>query len=580
MRWLAGVLAAVTWIPLADAQTPAGNIGKKVTNFTLTDPRNQERIQLNGLKDQKAIVVLFLGTECPINNAYLPRLAKLHQEFAERKVQFVAINSNRQDPAERVAEHARKFAVPFPVLKDPGNVVADAFGAKRTPEAFVLDSTFTIRYHGRIDDQYGLSIQRPKPTRRDLAEAIAEVLAGQAVSQPTTPVAGCVIGRDLPVKKDGSVTFARDVSRILQKKCQECHRPGQVAPMPLLSYDDAAAWAATIREVVADGRMPPWLADPRHGKFLNDRRLSDADRRTLLDWIEQGCPKGDDRDLPPPIDWPEDWKIGKPDLVLTMPEEFAVPAQAPRGGVPYQHFVLDPKFTEDKWVERAEARPGEPSVVHHVLVFVVPPGRSFFKDDPRNIVLCGTAPGDSPTVARPGTAKRIPAGSKLVMQVHYTPNGMPQRDRSSLALIFAKQPPRQEIRTVPIFNAFFAIPPGAEDYKVEASYAFRQDGFIHGMMPHMHLRGKSFRFEAIYPDGKTEILLSIPRFDFSWQSGFRPVEPIFMPKGSKLRCIAHFDNSDKNPNNPDPSRTVYWGDQTWQEMMIGWTDIIYDLPAK
>jgi mono/diheme cytochrome c family protein len=419
-------------------------------------------------------------------------------------------------------------------------------------------------------------VQRARPTRRDLAEALDDLLADRPVRQPRTEAAGCLIGRVAPQRADGTVTYTRHVSRILQTHCQECHRPGQIGPMALLDYETASAWSATIREVVTEGRMPPWLADPRHGKFANDRRLPPEDRKALVSWIDQGCPQGDERDLPAPRQFPQTWRIGTPDLVLTMPEPFTVPAAMPRGGIPYQHFVIDPGFREDRWVERAEARPGAPAVVHHMLVFIEPPGRRFQKDDPRFPVLCGTAPGDVALVLQPGQAKRVPAGSRLVLQMHYTPNGTAQPDRSSIGLIFARQPPRHEVRTQPIFNAFFRIPPGDANYRVEAVFTFERPGRIVGFMPHMHLRGKDFLYRAVYPDGRQEVLLSVPRFDFNWQSGYRLAEPLPMPRGSRVHCVAHYDNSAANPNNPDPTRAVYWGDQTWQEMMIGWMDYIYD----
>ncbi len=581
--WLTGVVGSLALLGsylISRADTPTARIGQKVAPFTLTDPRDQTRIRLANLKDRKAIVVLFLGTECPINNAFLPRLAELHKEYGPRGVQFLAINANRQDTAERVAAHARKYEIPFPVLKDADNRVADSFGARRTPEAFILDATATIRYQGRIDDQYGVGFQRPRPTRRDLVEALEELLAGKAVSVPTTPVAGCIIARAAKPQIDGPITYSKHVARILQKNCQQCHRPGQIGPMALLTFDDASNWSQTIREVVSDGIMPPWHADPRYGKFSNDRRLSPEDRANLLAWIDQGCPRGDDRDLPPPVKFNDSWQIGKPDMVLTMPEEFDVPAQMPKKGIPYKHFFIDTNFKEDRWVVRAEARPGSPEVVHHMLVFILPPGKPFFKDNPNNLVLCGTAPGDMPMVLRPGMAKRIPAGSRLVLQMHYTPNGQARKDRSSIGLIFTDKPPEREVLVVPIVNFLFRIPPGAENYKLESSFRFEHDGQIIDFMPHMHLRGKDFLYEVIYPEGKNETLLSIPRYNFNWQSIYRLERPLPVRKGTQVHCVAHFDNSAKNPLNPDPTRPVFWGDQTWQEMMIGWMGYAYDLPVK
>lgn len=573
---IAGVLTGVcverVWTHSEPAATPSVT---KVANFELKDVEGKS-FSLSQCHDRKAVAVIFLGTECPINNAYLPRLAELQKEFGPKGVQFVGINSNRQDTANRLAEYARKHAVPFPLLKDNGSRVADLFAAQRTPEAIVLDAERVIRYRGRIDDQFGYGYNRPKPTRNDLAEALNEVLADKPVSQPKTKVSGCIIARAVKPKETGDITYAKHAALILQNHCQECHRPGQVGPMPLMTYDDASAWAETIREVLQDGRMPPWYADPRYGKFSNDCRLSAEEKSTLLAWIDQGAAKGEDKDMPPPREFASEWLIGKPDVVLTMAEEFDVPAEMPKGGIPYQNFFVETNFKEDRWVVSAESRPGALPVVHHIVVFIVPPGSTFFPGNPRSPTLCGTAPGEMALKLPPGYAKRVPAGSKLVFQMHYTPNGTAQKDRSSLGLIFAKEPPERQVLTMPIANPRFMIPPGNDNYLVESNFTFREDGKIIGFMPHMHLRGKDFLYEAIYPDDKTETLLSVPRYNFNWQSAYRLADPKPLPKGTKIHCVAHFDNSANNPNNPDPRKVVFWGDQTWEEMMIGWIDYVYE----
>jgi peroxiredoxin/mono/diheme cytochrome c family protein len=575
----AAALLAGRWVQGDDARPPAPE--PKAVDFTLNDPRADAAVALADFKDKKAVVVVFLGTECPVGNAYLPVLAKLHDEYSSKGVQFIGINANRQDAARRVAEHARKYEVPFPVLKDPGNAVADRLGAKRVSEVFVLDGGRKVIYQGRVDDQFGAGVSRAgKPTRRDLAEALDEVLAGKPVSQPATAASGCLINRVAAAKDDGAVTYAKHVSRILQKNCQECHRPGQIGPMPLTGYDDAAAWADNIREVVAAGRMPPWHADPRYGTWTNDRSLSKEDRETLLSWIDQGAPKGDDKDLPPPREFPEGWTIGKPDVVFAMPKAFDVPAEAPDGGVPYKYFTIQTDFSEDRWVERAEAHAGAPAVVHHIVVFVVAKGERFDPEAP-GAVLTGTAPGEMPLMLESGFAKKLPAGARLVLQMHYTPNGKAVSDQSSVGLVFAKSPPKHRVFTKPVHNPLFffradKIPAGDENYEVAAAYTFRQDAHLLDFMPHMHLRGKDFTYELVRPDGKAETLLSVPHYDFNWQTMYRTAKPIAAPKGSKLRCTAHFDNSAKNPNNPDPTADVYWGDQTWEEMMIGWIDYYVD----
>jgi peroxiredoxin len=578
---LLGPLAVAAGNLFSSSDGAAPPRATKGVSFHLRDPRREQEVALEDFRDKKALVVVFLGTECPVSNAYLPVLAALDKEYADKGVQVLGINANHQDTAAAVAAHARKHDLSFPVLKDAGNKVADLLGARRTPEALVLDADRTVRYQGRIDDQFGVDYSRPgKPTRRDLVLALGEVLAGKRVSRATTSVAGCFISRAPQPRRSGKITWARDVSRIVQHRCQTCHRPGQIGPMALESYADVLDWSETIREVVEERRMPPWHADPRYGKFANDRSLSAEERRTLLAWIDQGLAKGDDRDLPPPPTFPKDWGIGKPDLVVTMPKAFDVPARKPKGGIPYQYFTVDPGFKEDRWVVRAEARPGAPEVVHHIVLFIQPKGEFFNPEGPGN-VLCGTAPGDMPLVLPQGTAKKVPAGARLVFQMHYTPNGKAQSDRSSVGLVFGRQKPRHRILTRPIYPPRFImrldrIPAGADNHRMESDFDFPQAGHIIAFMPHMHLRGKDFLYEARHPDGKKETLLLVPRYNFNWQSVYRCVEPVAMPKGSTLHCVAHFDNSAKNPSNPDPTRTLSWGDQTWEEMMIGWIDYWLD----
>ena len=569
-------------VPLGPSAEPAKDKERKAVDFRLQDPRDQAIVSLSALREKnKAVVVVFLGVECPLSNQFLTVLKELHKKYESKSVAFIAINANAQDGRERVATHARQHAIPFPVVKDAGNKVADQLGARRTPEAFLVDSSGVIRYQGRIDDQFGIGYARPgKPTRRDLAVALDEILEKKPVSKPRTEAAGCYIGRVAKPKADGRITYAKHISRILQKNCQECHRPGQIGPMSLMNFDDALAWSDTIREVVSEGRMPPWYADPRYGKFRNDRRLSREDRDTLLAWIDHGTPRGDDKDLPPPRRFPEGWRIGKPDLVIRMPRAYEVPAKTPKGGIPYRYFTIDPGFKEDRWIQRAEARPGAPSVVHHIVMFIQPKGE-FFNPDAPGAVLCGTAPGDMPLDLPDGLAKKVPAGARLIFQMHYTPNGKAVRDQSSVGMIFSKKPPRHRVLTKPVYSTAFItrldrIPAGADNYKMESEHVFDEDAHLLHFMPHMHLRGKDFLYEAIYPDGKKEILLSVPRYDFNWQSVYRLADPLAMPKGTKLHCVAHFDNSAKNPNNPDPKKTVYWGDQTWEEMMIGWIDYYRD----
>jgi peroxiredoxin len=576
------VLAGIARLVPAGAETKAA---KTIKPFRLTDA-DGKGWSLADQKDRKAVVVLFLGTECPINNQYLPRLTELHKEFAAKDVAFVAVNSNVHDTATRIAAHVKANAVPFPVLKDTGNVVADDFAARRTPEAFVVTPAGKVLYQGRIDDQIGIGFKRKAPTRRDLALALDEALAGKAVSKPLTDVAGCIIARAIKPKETGTITFTKHVSRILQNRCQECHRPGEVGPMPLISYEDALSWQGMIDEVVSEGRMPPWHADAKHGKFANDRRLTKQEKETILGWIKQGCPKGDDRDMPEPKTFAKGWMIGKPDVVFEMEREFTVPAEGGKSGIRYQHFRVQTNFAEDRWIQAAEAKPGAREVVHHIIVYVVDPSKlkngkggraGDIRDGIGNGFLAAYAPGDMPLDLPAGHAKKLPKGALLVFQMHYTPDGVARKDRSSVGLVFAKEPPRYEVRTRGIAQQLFLIPPGAEAHEVKSKTTFDRDVTLMSLLPHMHLRGKDFKYDVTYPDGKQETLLSVPRYDFNWQSNYRLEKPIKLPAGTKIDCKAHFDNSRGNPNNPDPKKAVYWGEQTWEEMMIGFVDYAFEI---
>jgi hypothetical protein len=370
-------------------------------------------------------------------------------------------------------------------------------------------------------------------------------------------------------KNKVSVTFNKDVAPIFYKNCVQCHRPGEIAPMSLLTYKEARPWARSIKEKVVKRDMPPWHADPHFGEFVNDRRLSQKDLDTIAAWVDQGAKEGDAKDLPPAPRFADGWNIGKPDAVFYLPEEYAVPAT---GVVDYKYFSVPTNFKEDMWVQAAEIRPGSRAVVHHIIVFA--------QSGTNRKLLVGYAPGEQPAVIPEGLARKIPAGASLVFQVHYTPNGTEAKDRSYVGLIFAKQKPTAELVTRPIMNANFVIPPGDPNHLVQSSHTLTDDIHIRSLMPHMHYRGKDFEFRVTFPDGTSKTILSVPRYDFAWQSYYMLKEPFAAPKGSRIDCVAHFDNSEKNKYNPDPTKEVRWGDQTWEEMMIGWMSYTLDKPQS
>ena len=343
------------------------------------------------------------------------------------------------------------------------------------------------------------------------------------------------------------VTFYRDVLPVLQKNCQGCHRPGEAAPVAFMSYKETRPWAKAIREAVATRRMPPWFADPHVGKFSNDSSLSAQDIATLMKWADTGAAEGTPSDGPAPVQFVKGWNIGTPDSTMAMPAEFDVPAT---GTIEYTYFVVPTGFTEDKWVQLAEIRPGNRRIVHHVIAFVREPGSKWLKDakpgeafvpkkgtgssegGPGGEFLVGYAPGYPAEKFAPGHAKRIKAGSDIVLQMHYTANGKLEKDKTHVGFVFAKEPPARRLYTLAAGNTKFVIPAGADNHKVEAKMTLHEDSTLVSLLPHMHLRGKAFEFRVTYPNGETQQLLRVPRYDFSWQLTYLPEKPVLLTKGS------------------------------------------------
>ena len=587
--------AATFLLMVSSTVLGAAEIGERINDFTLPDIHGRNR-SLVEFADKPVLVVAFLGTECPLARLYGPRLQELSQRYVEHGVAFVGIDANQQDSLADLTAFSRQHGVEFPLLKDRDQAVADKFGVVRNPEVFVLDKDRAIRYRGRIDDQYGLGSSsgyaRTKVKVRHLGDALDELLAGKSISQPVTQPIGCLIGRAPKSQPSGEITYSKYIADLMQKHCVACHRPGQIGPFALTDYDDVAAWGAMIKEVVSEGRMPPWSANPKFGHFVNDARLSDEQKALICTWVDHGCPQGDLADLPAPRIWTDGWQIAKPHQIVRMEKPFTVPAE---GVVDYQNVVVDPGWTEDKWIQAAEVRPGNRAVVHHIIATAVPPSvkrrsrasrtaddsqpreeapaRPAKPDDGelRGIKLTAYVPGRLANTNRPGVAMFVPAGSKIAFQLHYTPNGKEQEDQSYIGFVFADPSTvKKRLHGGRAGNSTFVIPPGADNHEVVAEVTMSSDKMMLWMSPHMHLRGESFRYEAHYPDGRSEILLDVPKYDFNWQITYELTEPKPLPKGTRLVCTAHFDNSENNPANPDPTDTVRFGPQTWHEMMIGW----------
>ena len=362
-------------------------------------------------------------------------------------------------------------------------------------------------------------------------------------------------------------TFSKDVAPIFNKSCVECHRPTMFAPMSLTTFDEARPWARSIKQRVVSGVMPPWGADTPHGMFKNDPRLTPQEIETIAAWVDAGAPKGDDKDLPPAPKFADGWSIGKPDAIFTMDEEFTIPAS---GTIPYKYFKAPTGLTEDKWIQAIEIHPSARAQVHHVLAFTQPagtvpkPGGELGPDN-----IGGVTPNKPGLVFEPGVARLLKGNSDIVMQIHYTANGKEGKDRTTIGVIYATQPPTRLAAGGMAINPRFVIPAGDGNAEVRATLPLTRDTLITGFTPHMHVRGKDMTYIAHYADGTDETLLAVPRYDFNWQITYELAKPKLLPKGTRLEVIAHFDNSTGNKFNPDPTKDVRWGDQTWEEMMIG-----------
>lgn len=564
-------------------------LGRKVQDFTLPNPISGKTWKLSQESARaQAVVLYFNSTECLVTNRYLPALKRMHADLADQNVLVVAINSNQHDSANDIQEHAREFDLTIPVLHDATGDVARSLAATRTAEAFVLDGHLKVRYRGVIDDRFERGVTRPKASHAFLLDAVNAVLAGRSVKTAITDVEACPLNlapAETERDQQAAITYSEHVADILQRRCQACHRPDGIGPFELMTYDDAKSWAASIREVITSGLMPPWHAEAPHGHFTNDRSLTDSEYETLLDWIDTGAAEGDRSALPAPRTFPDVWTIGTPDLVIEMEKGVNVPAEAPELGVPYKYIWGGKPFEQETWVQAAEVHPGATEVVHHASVYVVPEGvkiKLVNDERPGGLLsdlfsplselphLVSFVPGDNAFVHPEGLAVRIPEGARLLFEMHYTPTGKQVTDRTELALKFTKKPAQHEVFGTAAINYWFSIPPGAASHPVKASTApFERDTVLLTMNPHMHYRGKSFRYELVEPSGKRSLLLDVPNYNFEWQTTYVLAKPINIPKGSHIECSATFDNSKENPFNPDASVRVEWGEQTWQEMMLG-----------
>jgi len=589
------VAATATWAK--DAEAPRvvppqqAGVGRQLADFSATD-RDGKPVRLEELlKGKQAIVVAVTSTTCPISKKYLPTLAALESEFAAKGIAFVFVNPIATDDAESMAKVIAGNKLAGPYIHDAKGALVAQLDAESTAECFLIDAKRTLLYRGAVDDQYGLGYNLAAPKLTFLKDALAALIGKKPISIGATTAPGCALEHTKDAATEVSkVTYHNRISRIVAAQCQECHRAGGVGPFPLETLEQIVAHKGMIRKVVEKGTMPPWHAAEETkypGKWANDRSLTPNDKTDLLNWLKNGTPAGDAADAPLPRVYPGEWRIGKPDAIVVLPKPVTIPAT---GTMPYEHVTVATGLTEEKWIQAYEIIPTDRAVVHHVLVHIILP-----VDEKRAIgerlqnlleesrgVFAAYVPGNGSLIYPTGTAKRLPKGAKLFFQIHYTPNGTATKDQLRLGMKFAANVPVNEAKVTAVANPRIKIPPMIEDHVETATMRARipEGAVITAFMPHTHVRGKKCRYELIAPDGTTSMLLDVPHYDFNWQLRYELSEPMKVAQGSKIRFTVHYDNSPNNPANPDPKATVKWGQQTSEEMMLGYIEYHIPTPVK
>lgn len=563
------------------AATAAGDVMTpvKADNFRLTDQDGRAR-ELYALKDAKAVVLVTQGVGCPIVRKMTPDLEAVRAAYAPKGVEFMMVNSNNQDTRETIAAEAKEFSIKMPIVKDDQQLVGEQLGAVRTAEVYVIEpKTWKIVYHGPLNDRLTYGKEKAKASKNYATDAIDAVIAGKQVAQKTMPTDGCLIDfpARTPAAKAGfkNISYAQSIAPIVEQKCVACHQQGGIGPFALDSYEKVKGFAPMIREVVRTRRMPPWDADPHVGKFADNKGLTDDQIKTLVHWIEAGAPRGEGTD---PLTLVKhvapEWPLGKPDLIVDIPS-YTVPAS---GVVDYQYPTVPSPLSEGKWLKASTAKVMDRQVVHHILSGYVPPGV-----DPKNGggmlnwggAIGGYTVGMESVVQPNNIGTYIPPGGTYAFQMHYTPYGKESVSKQQIGLYFYKDNEKPELmmRESVIVNQFIDIPPNDGNHLETAYLDFPKDALLYSTVVHAHYRGNYSNLKIRYPDGAEKMLLNVPKYDFNWQRQYEFAEPIKIPAGSKLIATYIYDNSNRNPANPDPSKRVVWGEQSFEEMF--YTQIRY-----
>jgi hypothetical protein len=547
---------------------PKPSSPETVINFAMLDQHGRHHELYR--TEARVVVLFWTGNGCPIVRQSLSKLRALSRKFAGQSAVLWMINSNGQDDMKSIAAEARSFGGgSIPILKDDTQGFARFLGVRRTAEIICIDSRdWTVFYRGAIDDQLVEGRKKPEPSEKYLENALTEFFADKTVTRPRTKVAGCLIHFE-SAEPGATVSYTKQVAPILQNKCVSCHSPGNIGPFSFSSYQRAKGWSEMMREVILSKRMPPWHAHPDHGVFKNDRSLTAAEAQTLLQWIEQGSPRGEGDDpLAVPLPEAPAWPLGKPDHIVTLPQPQQIPAT---GVLNYRYVDVPSPVKEDVWLKGVVIRPDNKKVVHHVIVRVKYPSRQNQPNE--EAFFAAWAPGNTMAFFPEETGKFLPKGATFSFELHYNTTGKTETDRSEMGLYLMDKKPRLRLETREVVNFDLDIPPGEPDARTFAVYGFKRDTLIYDLIPHMHLRGSWFKYEALYPNGTRELLLHVPHYDFNWQTEYRLAEPKRVPAGTWMLCTGGFDNSARNPSNPDPTKRVRFGLQSFDEMFIGFMNV-------
>jgi peroxiredoxin len=539
---------------------------QEVGDFSLLDQKGRFH-ELRRVDGARAVVLMIAGNGCPVVRQNAAKLKALRDKFPQ--VQFLMLNANPQDDRASILEESNEFGFGVPVLKDETQMVASSLGVKRTAEVLAISAKdWTVFYRGALDDQMVQGAVKAAVREPYLENALRAFLDGKEVAPASTVAAGCLVHYDFT--SSNQVSYARHVAPILESKCVSCHSAGNIGPFAMSSYSKVKGFSDQIREEILTQRMPPWSADRHFGVFQGDRSLAPAEAQTLLRWIDAGAPRGEGEDrlaaLAQTQSKPDAWVLGQPDYVVTPSRRMEIPAT---GVVDYITNIVDCPIPTDAWLKGAVVRPDNKKVVHHVIVYLEYPEGYPGANSWEEKWLTSWSPGRAPTLFPGGTGKFIPKGTKLRFQLHYTPYGKEAADLTEIGLYLHQQPPSTELRKTGAANRDFTIPAQASNHSTLAVLNFPKDTILYDLSPHMHKRGSWFRYEALYPDGKYEVLLSVPRYNFNWQQSYRFAQPKHVPAGTRILCTGGFDNSSFNPDNPDPTQSVHWGDQSFEEMFIG-----------